>query len=143
MNVDKPPPTQEPEREPIEAGSDEDAANIAARVETRLDDLAQRFDRSDWIELFATVLLALATVVAAWSAYQATRWGGEQTVAFSEATAARAEGNETMTVAEAGLEIDVEMFSTWLEDMSSARKSATSLSKDSEWWLTQFSLLYG
>jgi len=75
---------------------------------------AQRFDRSDWIELFAAVLLALATVVVAWSAYQATRWGGVQTVAFSEATAARAEGNEAMAVAEAGLEVDVELFSTWM-----------------------------
>jgi protein-S-isoprenylcysteine O-methyltransferase Ste14 len=92
----------------------EDAANVVARVEGRLDDLAHRFDRSDWIELFAAVLLALATVVAAWSAYQATRWGGVQTVDFSNAAALRAEANETMTVAEAGLEIDVEMFSTWL-----------------------------
>jgi hypothetical protein len=92
----------------------DDTASVVARVEGRLDDLAHRFDRSDWIELFATVLLALATIVAAWSAYQATRWGGVQAVAFSSAAALRAEGNDVMTVAEAGLEIDVEMFSTWL-----------------------------
>jgi len=92
----------------------DDAANVVARVEGRLEDLAHRFDRSDWIELAAAVLLAAATVVAAWSAYQATRWGGVQTVAFSNASALRAEANDTMTIAEAGLEIDVEMFSTWI-----------------------------
>lgn len=92
----------------------EDAANLAARVEGRLDDLANRFEQSDWIELLAAVLLALATTVAAWSAYQATRWGGVQTVAFSDAGALRAEANETATIAEAGLETDVEMFSSWL-----------------------------
>ncbi len=97
-----------------EAVRPEDAANVVARVEGRLDDLAHRFDRSDWIELFGTILLALATIVAAWSAYQATRWGGVQTVDFSQSAALRAEANEAMTVAEAGLEIDVEMFSTWL-----------------------------
>lgn len=92
----------------------DDAANVVARVEGRLDDLAHRFDRSDWIELAAAVLLAAATVVAAWSAYQATRWGGVQTVDFSNASALRAQANDTMTIAEAGLEVDVEMFSTWL-----------------------------
>jgi hypothetical protein len=92
----------------------DDAANVVARVEGRLDDLAHRFDRSDWIELAAAVLLAAATVMAAWSAYQATRWSGVQTVAFSDASALRAEANDTMTIAEAGLEIDAEMFSTWL-----------------------------
>ena len=51
----------------------------------RLDEIAQdRFGRTDWIELAAAVLLALATIVAAWSAYQATRWGGEQAKASSE-----------------------------------------------------------
>jgi hypothetical protein len=97
-----------------EALKPDDAVNVVARVEGRLDDLAHRFDRSDWIELAAAVLLAAATVMAAWSAYQATRWGGVQTVDFSRASALRAEANDTMTVAEAGLEIDVEMFSTWL-----------------------------
>jgi hypothetical protein len=37
----------------------------------RLDEIAQeRFDRTDWIELAAAIILALATIVAAWSAYQ-------------------------------------------------------------------------
>ena len=103
----------EPEH-PDEAMSQEDAANIAARVEGRLDDLARRFDRSDWSELFAAVLLALATTIAAWSAYQSTRWSGNQTIALSESTALRAQANDEMTIAEGGLEVDVEMFSTWV-----------------------------
>lgn len=94
--------------------STDDTANVVARVEGRLDDLAHRFDRSDSIELAAAILLAAATVVAAWSAYQSTRWGGVQTVDFSNASALRAQANDTMTIAEAGLEVDVEMFSTWL-----------------------------
>ena len=50
----------------------------------RLDAIAQqRFNRTDWIELAATILLSLATIAAAWSAYQATRWGGVQANSFS------------------------------------------------------------
>jgi hypothetical protein len=32
----------------------------------------------DWVEIVATLLLALASVAMAWSSYQATRWNGEQ-----------------------------------------------------------------
>ena len=42
--------------------------------------------RRDWVEIVATVLLALAAVATAWSSYQATRWNGEQTKAWSRAT---------------------------------------------------------
>ena len=57
---------------------DDDPVNVVTRVEGRLDELAQRFDKTDWIELLAAVILALATVTAAWSAYQSTRWSGDQ-----------------------------------------------------------------
>ena len=30
----------------------------------------------DWIEIVATVLLAVAAVATAWSSYQANRWNG-------------------------------------------------------------------
>ena len=34
--------------------------------------------RRDWVEIGATVLLAVAAVATAWSSYEATRWNGEQ-----------------------------------------------------------------
>jgi hypothetical protein len=51
---------------------------LAARAEARADEVAGRFDKSDWIELLSALLLALATIAAAGCAYQSTRWGGEQ-----------------------------------------------------------------
>jgi hypothetical protein len=48
----------------VAPGAD-DAESLAARVEGQLDDLARRFDQNDWIEPFAAMLLALATIVAA------------------------------------------------------------------------------
>ena len=41
-------------------------------------DLVTGTHRRDWVEIAATVLLALAAVATAWSSYQATRWNGEQ-----------------------------------------------------------------
>ena len=38
----------------------------------------RRSAQVDWVDIVATVLLALATVATAWSGYQATRWNGEQ-----------------------------------------------------------------
>jgi hypothetical protein len=34
--------------------------------------------RRDWVEIVATLLLALAAVATAWSSYQASRWNGDQ-----------------------------------------------------------------
>jgi hypothetical protein len=45
--------------------------------------------KASWMEVVATVILALAAVATAWSGYQASRWHGEQAIAFSRANAAR------------------------------------------------------
>jgi hypothetical protein len=81
----------------------------------RLDAIAQeRFNRTDWIEVAAAILLALATIMAAWAAYQSTRWGGEQANAFSAAGAARTTAAQTTSVAAAQIQIDVQLWSLWL-----------------------------
>lgn len=81
----------------------------------RLDLIAQaRFNRTDWIEVAAAILLALATVMAAWAAYQSTRWGGEQANAFSAANAARTEAAQETSVGGAQIQIDVQLWSLWL-----------------------------
>ena len=42
------------------------------------------------VEIVAAILLALATVLSAWGAYQATRWSGQQADAYAESAALRA-----------------------------------------------------
>jgi hypothetical protein len=46
-----------------------------------------RFDR--WVEVVSVIVLSLATVMTAWCGYQAARKSGEQTRAYSQATASR------------------------------------------------------
>src|SRR4051812_13543775 len=47
------------------------------------------------LELVSTVLLAIATLLTAWSAYQARQWTGEQALNTSKATATRLAENRS------------------------------------------------
>jgi type II secretory pathway pseudopilin PulG len=69
----------------------------------------------DWIEIIATVLLAIAAVATAWSSYQATRWNGEQAKAASRANALRIEAARAASLAEAETEVDVATFIQWVD----------------------------
>jgi hypothetical protein len=74
--------------------------------------------RLDWI---ATVLLALATVATAWSAYQSRTWTGEQSQGYGHATAKRIAVNRTAALANRQVQIDVATFVQWVD----ARFTAT------------------
>jgi hypothetical protein len=69
----------------------------------------------DRVELVATVLLSVATVATAWSAYQANRWNGEQAKATSRANAARIESTRASGVANRQLQIDVALFTQFID----------------------------
>lgn len=66
-------------------------------------------------ELAATVLLALAAVATAWAAYQSARWHGEQAKAQSASIAARVESARSAGVANRQAQIDVALFTQWVD----------------------------
>ena len=68
-----------------------------------------------WVEVVATVVLALAAVATAWSGYQASRWHGEQAIAFSRANASRVESTRASNLANTQTGIDVATFSQWVD----------------------------
>jgi hypothetical protein len=69
----------------------------------------------DWIEIGATVLLALAAVATAWSSYQAARWNGEQAKTTSAVNKARIDAARASDLANAQQEVDVATFSQWID----------------------------
>lgn len=91
------------------------------------------------LEVLAAVLLALATVATAWAAYQSRQWTGEQSQAYSRATAARIGENRFSGLASRQVQIDVATFIQWVnarqekrtELATTARGSATSSSRHS------------
>jgi hypothetical protein len=72
----------------------------------------------DRIELIATIILAIATILTAWSAFQAGKWGGTQAINFSEAGVARTESTRADTRAGQLSQIDVAMYIDWATAIS-------------------------
>ena len=72
-------------------------------------------DRRDWVEVVATVLLALAAVATAWSSYQAARWNGEQAKASGAVNKTRIEAARAAGLANAQTEVDVATFTQWID----------------------------
>jgi hypothetical protein len=71
--------------------------------------------RLEWV---STILLALATVATAWSAYQSRQWTGEQSTGYSQGTAARISENRSAALANRQVQIDVATFIQWLDARS-------------------------
>ena len=71
--------------------------------------------RRDWIEVAATVLLAIAAVATAWSSYQATRWNGEQAKASGSVNKTRIEAARASDLANAQQQVDVATFMQWVD----------------------------
>ena len=69
--------------------------------------------RRDWLEIAATVLLALAAVATAWTSYQAARWNGEQAKAAAAVNKTRIEAARASGLANAQTEVDVATFTQW------------------------------
>jgi hypothetical protein len=84
---------------------------LTARATTK----ARRPRRGVRLEIVATVLLALATVATAWSAYQSRQWTGEQAQGYSHATATRIAENRTSALANRQVQIDVATFIQWVD----------------------------
>jgi hypothetical protein len=73
--------------------------------------------RSGWyrhLDLVATILLAAATVLTAWSAFQSSQWSGVQAAQYSVAARDRSESSQAATLAGQQTTIDVLLFTDWL-----------------------------
>jgi hypothetical protein len=69
----------------------------------------------DWVEIAATILLALAAVATAWSSYQATRWNGEQAKTSARVNKTRIEAARASDLANAQQQVDVATFMQWVD----------------------------
>jgi hypothetical protein len=73
---------------------------------------------TDRLEQVASIVLAVAVVLTAWAAFEAGKWGGQMSIKFSEAAAARTESTRNDTRAGQLTQIDVAMFIDWVTALS-------------------------
>jgi hypothetical protein len=65
-------------------------------------------------ELIAVILLAQVAVLTAWAGFQSAKWGGDSSVAFSEASAARIEASNHEGEARDARSVDIAVYSQWV-----------------------------
>ncbi len=103
------------------APTDDETGDDAPHGE-RLDDLeaaeeqraeSRRLDRR--FELMEAIVLSIAAVLAAWTGFQAAKWGGVQANSYSQAGASRVESTRQSTLAGQQQTIDVVTFTAWLQ----------------------------
>lgn len=74
--------------------------------------------RSNRIELISVLLIALTSILTAWSAFQSTKWSGEMSIRFNQAGAARTESVRQSNIADRQLTLDVSLISTFAEALT-------------------------
>jgi hypothetical protein len=65
-------------------------------------------------ELVAVILLSLVAVLTAWCGFESAKWGGDSSVAFSEASAARIEASDFESQARDARSVDLAVYTQWV-----------------------------
>ncbi|GMQ86697.1 MAG: hypothetical protein BMS9Abin07_2288 [Acidimicrobiia bacterium] len=99
--------------------ADEDSGSAGDQAQTNDQVAAEPTRREDRIELIASIVLAVAVVFTAWAAFEAGKWGGQQSIKFSEAGAARTESTRADTRGGQLAQIDVAMYIDWVSALDS------------------------
>ena len=89
------------------------------------DDVTDVERKDHWLEIAATVLLALAAIATAWSTYQSAVWRGKQAEAQSASIAARVESTREAAVANRQAQVDLALFTQWIDAYAQHRTELT------------------
>lgn len=92
---------------------------------TAKEKIAGLWGSNDRVELIATIVLAVATILTAWSGFESGKWGGEQSISFSEAGATRTESTRADTLGGQLAQIDVAMYIDWITALSDELTAGT------------------
>jgi hypothetical protein len=72
-------------------------------------------DSGDRRELTAVIILSITAVLTAWSGFQASKWGGEMSIAFSEASSSRIEAARQQGTANQRTAVLVGLWTQWVD----------------------------
>ena len=83
------------------------------RPQPSAEDLSHRRVRK-WSELWATIVLSLATLITAWAGYEAGKWNGVQTAVNRQATIMSIDSTRLTAEAQQSLLVDIGLFTNWI-----------------------------
>jgi len=89
--------------------------SLGARVTTILD-MAADTERphKEWHELTAVILLSIVAVLTAWCGFESSKWGGEMSIAFSQASSNRVRASDAASASRDAFQLDATVFAQWL-----------------------------
>jgi len=94
------------------------------------DEEADRRDGRSLRETVTVVLLSVTAVLTAWSGFEASKWGGEMSIAFSRASAQRIEASTERSHADAAREIDLQVFALYLQGTATGNDLLADFARD-------------
>jgi hypothetical protein len=105
---------EKPETPPIPEAVE---AGVEAETEETREERTERR-----IELLAAVVMAVATILTAWSAYQSARWGGESSLHELRVIGAIVKQSKFANLAEQRRSLDVNLFGQWVSAVNADDK---------------------
>lgn len=69
----------------------------------------------DWVDIAATLVMAVAAILTAWSAFQSDQWGDQMSFSLAQGSAARTEATREFTRAGQLTAVDVASFFAWID----------------------------
>jgi hypothetical protein len=94
-------------------GSDSAPAAGPGSGGAKLADDDQTAARRATLELVAVILLSVTTILTAWSAFQASKWSGAMSIAFSEASSSRVESSRLDGAGNVRISNHIGLWSQW------------------------------
>jgi hypothetical protein len=67
-----------------------------------------------WDEIVAVVLLSLVAVMTAWCGFESSKWGGEMSISFSQASSNRVQATDASSASRDAFQLDAMVFAQWL-----------------------------
>lgn len=66
------------------------------------------------IDVMTVVTLSITAVLTAWCGFEASKWGGEMSIAFSQASSARVQAASAESTAQAARQYDLTIYTEWI-----------------------------
>ena len=66
------------------------------------------------LDVVTVVLLSVTAVITAWCGFEASKWGGEMSIAFSQASSARVQAASAQSTAQAARQYDLTIYTEWV-----------------------------
>jgi len=78
------------------------------------DSTAERTRATRILDVVTVVLLSVTAVITAWCGFEASKWGGEMSIAFSQASSARVQAASAHATAQAARQYDLTIYTEWV-----------------------------